>query len=1526
MNTTTHRGFAMSIRRHFLRFASMLLLALPLAAQVEPELRTVTDLTDVYQRDSGKPEMVCIYDFTTTSRGVFETVAYLTAKTRAAFVGGHQGVSNVASTVFAYGTSGKDFGIVFGLKVDNATKAVVPSSYTYALGGSNITVTAPEVWMWRWPQSATRVTNIDGVVITGRGFAFDAASGRMKAVPWEATDTAATWASRVSHVRFTVKLSSSVTRTIDLPSPTILFTNPAPAQADFPRRAADSTLRNFQQHHTDTGIVHDPWSDANPINTATPELVQGRGLPNMTTSVIIGNFYYPFDYLAFIFGSKKVRNADSSEWVNAPSLPTRYASSSGYAIPDAQEAVKLDTYPVSGTQLGEGWNNMLPVMTRYQAQKAVSINILLDFPNKLNWIYRFLAPAYPGRLTSDDGDSPEELGGASAPPANNGNRNSTKLRYLRRLLASDVASHATSLQNLGPSNWVPTTNDTMSICDFGNYDSIDPRSPQPWSYSLANTYYRLTVERAALTGSTATSVFEASNAACPGKTFVVPFPTHVMNDSYGTALNQSAAVTYRGYISGGNTGLKKGTYTEMPGAADLIPGNEVFFPGCLSSTAAFRKSTASLNACGGNTGPFGAPWNIGACPSISKIQTMVISLAIPGAFKFKSDNSNRDPHEWWFRVAQWSDPTRIDLGYGGWRQANGNPDDTDVVTGGKVRYYPSADPQALEDNFRDMVSYIVAGSAALSAPATPSTGARATSQAYFGIFRTSRTPAWSGNLFGIGMKRAIDPTTQQETLSFYGKDGESTIGCIPILDENSQPVYVNGQLQQICGLNDFDDHHLWSAFDVFGSYVPTEIPAGINVYNTVYGGTPLLWSGRKIYTSTPGSTTKVEFKKENSALVNSLVTRFAAASLFEPSMTPTARVQDVERFIDYYRGRNIDSAIDTTKNRIGIMGDIINSAPLAIEISSNLVGPMGISWPAGADPHVRLVIVGTNMGMLHCFAEQAYTDAGGYVKATATELWAFVPPDLLETMYRVYTKRNVADAFRHPYLVDGDPMLFHIDKPSTPSAILGDTRVSQGEDAIVVFGHRKGARSYYAIQLSSASESGVHPGHDGFRLIWSLDPQLATADATVKKFGMSTAIPNWAYVSTDGTAATKKPVIFLSGGYANAEVNARYRAKGTIGASEGMGQSILALNPYTGAIERKWDWSADATIGAIPAGVTPVPIFPSTDMVQRLYFADMNGNVAAINSNLTNAETNFRLDSSKLSSWISDPRYIYKNSAYRFTNTPDAFRLPGGYPALVVDTNSDGTDDYAPLTVMVSIGAGDRNNPTDKDETFVVGGTTVTSHPPAANTMLVLADRQDSGVLGRDTTGITNLITIPSSWTSYSSDVYNPMSDSYFWKTYSGYVFALGHGALPLAYNGVTHDKVLVSPLVKEGALFFSVFSIQGNTGFDCSANSLTRTFREVDITRPLYMNLQARPDQISTDLINDFNRNLESSSGLVFVFNSISSQLADTGDRVIQGGAVTSAAASYDQQSGANTPDIKTARSTTNPRGFRIRNWRVVR
>lgn len=76
--------------------------------------------------------------------------------------------------------------------------------------------------------------------------------------------------------------------------------------------------------------------------------------------------------------------------------------------------------------------------------------------------------------------------------------------------------------------------------------------------------------------------------------------------------------------------------------------------------------------------------------------------------------------------------------------------------------------------------------------------------------------------------------------------------------------------------------------------------------------------------------------------------------------------------------------------------------------------------------------------------------------------------------------------------------------------------------------------------------------------------------------------------------------------------------------------------------------------------------------------------------------------------------------------------LANGYPVPVAKIDNSPTNNFNPYTVMVAIGAGGWNNPTDADESFTSPGTSYTVHPPASNRMLVLADRQDSsgGSLG----------------------------------------------------------------------------------------------------------------------------------------------------------------------------------------------------
>jgi hypothetical protein len=397
-----------------------------------------------------------------------------------------------------------------------------------------------------------------------------------------------------------------------------------------------------------------------------------------------------------------------------------------------------------------------------------------------------------------------------------------------------------------------------------------------------------------------------------------------------------------------------------------------------------------------------------------------------------------------------------------------------------------------------------------------------------------------------------------------------------------------------------------------------------------------------------------------------------------------------------------------------------------------------------------------------------------------------------------------------------------------------------------------------------------------------------------------------------------------------------------------MGQSMLALNPRTGSILKVWDWSSDAKVGAIPSAVSPLGIFLGYPLVQRIYFADMKGNVMALDSaSLSGADPakgypgGFRLDTSVMNNWRTAPRFIYSNSAFRFSTRPEISLLDSGYPVPVVKLGNPAPTqpNFAPMTAMVAIGSGDWNNPTDADESVSDGTITLLkNYAPSVNHMFVFADRQDSNNQGTDTTGITNLQEIKDTsdgsfdWvTSYTNNigVVTPGDPNYLFLNHTGYYYDLLTGRLPgQAYQDTTYDKVLVSPLIKQNSLFFSIFNINGNSGYKCSSNAFTRTFRECDILRPLGISSQSKLE--ASTLVGDtdtLNRNSDSCSGLAFFFNSLASEMTDTGDRVIQGGAVTAASTtSFNQQTGSNTASLQNVRDTSKQAGLKLRSWRVVR
>jgi hypothetical protein len=1661
----------------------LLPLALPAWAQVEPCLKTVSDLSDAYEQMPSKSEVVAIYDYTPISRAVFEPYKYLTYQARTGFIGtspsgqtpsGTAAFAQDAFNPFAAGVANAGNGNNAG----TATAAGIAMGIRYGTSG-------PEVRFYWWPraqltaaQQAPLVDPLNSHTTPGKNGVttykdivgiplYQDTSGNITLL----TDPSLTLAQVIAlttHVR--VKLYTRAhdsnaadvpadQRTVDLPCPWRVHTSPTTLNG------ADAGFSYQSRTFTAGGntVRYDPWSEGQ--GTATPFITTdftvngnaGDGTTAKTISVTtsdfgsagypddaagaanqvartrwvegtitntagtlfdlkVGQFYFTPDFLIWIFGGTQVRYIDpadgQTQWVaansallNAANYPYPATSyTGGYAVPDAIK----DSKP--------GWANGLPNMARYQAVKYASINVMLNHLADLQFGYRFLDPTYgatlnpadsesgpaknPGKHEETKDDTDTAFGGALGVP-----NTSLALRTIRLMTPAKLGAEIEPVQIWGPRAWDFTLGKNFYLYDVG---SPDPLTPEAINYALANTYRQVS--------NPAQTVFDRSkiSAGC-ANTYVILFPGQGMADSYTAALNGDATnVPGMGNSAAG--GNADGNYGTSNNTANITPGSSSFTAGILSSIAAFGT--------GANTRAWGAPWTLTVNGNTRRIQTIVISVGVPGAYKFKGTNAgDKSPHEQLFRVAQWGDPGRQ-----AWQPSNGSNKIPDLpiqlssyVTGSalqytKVYYFTGSDPKTLEEAFNQVAKYIVSAGAALSAPATPATGVRAANAAYFGIFKTTlssaattnKSPLWSGRLHALGIRESTEWVDSADhtkgthsLLRFYGYDPTGNPGIDPT--------------DIATGIPNFDTSHLWNTWDLFGAYLPADIT--VNGAPSVHTSTGLLknavtkWTDRALYTMVKGAKVRwpnvknpglATFEKQDPDDVISALKESVYAVDSKGVQSTTTKINDVQalNFIAWIRGAyNANNLADpnNTYNRLDIMGDIVNSAPLAVELtptgtdallpsSVSAVLPTGsgtISVPGNPftgnqsttnnpykETHARLIIVGTNVGILEGFFEWSASfnsgtlDAAGqpiyYVDAKAMELWGFIPPEFWQAMYTLFvTRNNTTDHLEHAYMVDGDPGLYHVDlAPSySPGGTLADHRVSKGEDAVVIFGNRKGSRSYYGLQLSSLDKA---VGPDSFKILWTINPQDPTgsvtalpsgmtapssADATViKTMGMSTSVPAVAtvYSGNYSDTPTAQNLVFLSGGYSNPEMDACYKATSSTDYGKGMGKLILALNPLSGKIEKLWDLRDVDGAGAIAEGVTPLSMF-NNSLTQRLYFADVAGNIKAIHNSkeklgATEAATGYRLDSAFIDDWLSTPRTIYsgaKNSMnFRFTTRPDAFMLQGGYPLV-------NKDNINPLSVVVAIGSGDRNNPTDKNETYTIGTTSTTQHPSSQNRFLVLVDRQDSKDLGFDTSGIPDdkLQAIKSDGTGWVSSYSKPevtpnAAEPYLFNSHYGYRIDLGTGALPANTwsGGVTYDKVLVSPLIKQGLLFFSIFNVSNASGYNCAPNAFTRTFRQCDIMRPLALNLQTVDLSQVGDIQGNVTRTSDSCTGLAFYFNSLSSQLVDAGNRVLQGGALTAGQSTSSStintatQAGQNTPSLQNVKDSESVRGIRVRAWRIVR
>ena len=297
-------------------------------------------------------------------------------------------------------------------------------------------------------------------------------------------------------------------------------------------------------------------------------------------------------------------------------------------------------------------------------------------------------------------------------------------------------------------------------------------------------------------------------------------------------------------------------------------------------------------------------------------------------------------------------------------------------------------------------------------------------------------------------------------------------------------------------------------------------------------------SSRTVYTAVSGA--RQNFTLSNSAIANSLL-----------GATSTSQHDKIVNFTLGVDAYDDNGNGDTSEQRAWKLGDIFHSTPVLItppflpssDSSYNTFKTSNAS-------RTTVLLAGANDGMMHAFRE-----------SDGTELWAFIPPDQLDSL-----KDLTVTSASHDFLVDGSP-------------VAADVKTGSNWKTIVIFGERRGGKSYYALDITDTT----NPSY-----LWSF---------TDSKMGESWSEPAIGKIKmSDGT---EKYVAFIGGGYDTTSNNAS-------------GKAVFAIDLATGS--KLWEYYKPASpvgdqqymnfsLAASPSAVD----LDNDGYIDRIYIGDVGG-------------------------------------------------------------------------------------------------------------------------------------------------------------------------------------------------------------------------------------------------------------------------------------------------------------------------------
>ncbi len=481
----------------------------------------------------------------------------------------------------------------------------------------------------------------------------------------------------------------------------------------------------------------------------------------------------------------------------------------------------------------------------------------------------------------------------------------------------------------------------------------------------------------------------------------------------------------------------------------------------------------------------------------------------------------------------------------------------DAADQGGGKFYHVEDTRDLRNAFHQIIGEIIQKDTSFTAPVIPVNYMEKTSsknEIYIALFRPGMANFWPGNIKKFGIATENDPVrgiSEGDILDLYGD---------PAVDPN----------QEI----------LDTAVSLWGPWAD-----GGDGNSVTKGGVgeklqTMSLADRNVYTFVAGKTTRPLTHPSNGFTINN-TTALTEERLGLLSGETAKRTQ----LINYIRGYDVyddDQDGETTDTRPWALGAFIHSRPAVISY----------------DEDTTVIYAGANDGMLHAFWDG---DAG--LHPGGSELWAYIPPALLPKLQYLS-----GDGMVPAFYVDGSPKVYLKDANHD-----GRIRKTDGDQAILLGGLRRGGKYYFAIDVTDPENPEIPVGWADWG-VWVSDTEWKSTgmigpDTTTEsgdkavatypylEMGLSFATPVIATINDGGTPT---PVGFIGAGY---DLNQDNGSPGP----DTMGRGVYAVDVLTGQHVWRYTNAQNAAMThSIPSSVAAIDTTGS-GMVDRLYVGDTGG-------------------------------------------------------------------------------------------------------------------------------------------------------------------------------------------------------------------------------------------------------------------------------------------------------------------------------